>query len=651
MKVYRLPPSNPLVWQTSLIDSEITSILQGRTHVRNKQKPSRVEKKKEPIRVAATQGVSRKEIAEEECTICYDSMCEDQHLVWCQKGCGNNFHSQCFKAWADNCDFIVTCPLCRNKWSYEELEQMRKPKPVARSNSHQVKCNHCTSNPIKETRYKCVTCVDYNLCGTCFGINAHEIHPFISRETPESNWVVVERPSPTQPRVLANRVNRAIPTGRQPRQTRSHPPPQTTATTTNIRPDIQQLMQREITSEDYELLLQLDENESNRKGVPLFAINNMPDRVAQPGEQFDDCCPICLEAMEEGQQVKGLENCSHLFHKICIDMWLARSNSCAVCNCTVFYNLDELKAMEQAQNNMAQSVPSSTYTPSLTRTARRPPIPRQPPRPVQRPDFNSLDRVPLPESLMGDSSSSHFQTTAQEREQTLQAIRTKLRRGGVTRTTRPRPTSSGIVVNNVESLVIGTGEVSRVVEPSSSIRPRLRPKSPSVSRKKEDVKQNYNFDLSGVQIGGSVTPDNTVGPSLHSNHAPSGKLIKLSTLKQKTDVQIIPSGPLNLGLTGVEISTKNNVNKGKRIKGSPVPLSSPTPDNDVLPTDLNGLRLTGMMVGSGSLIENSVVGVDTNRSNKSKPVKGSVLRKNSSTPTQKVDGLNVGGVAFSNFNV
>lgn len=45
----------------------------------------------------------------------------------------------------------------------------------------------------------------------------------------------------------------------------------------------------------------------------------------------NDSCAICLEKMEDEDNVRGLE-CAHVFHVACVDEWLSRQQpSCPVC--------------------------------------------------------------------------------------------------------------------------------------------------------------------------------------------------------------------------------------------------------------------------------------------------------------------------------
>ena len=45
----------------------------------------------------------------------------------------------------------------------------------------------------------------------------------------------------------------------------------------------------------------------------------------------DDNCAICQDSIDSGQEMRRINHCSHLFHKECIDTWLATNVHCPTC--------------------------------------------------------------------------------------------------------------------------------------------------------------------------------------------------------------------------------------------------------------------------------------------------------------------------------
>ncbi|KAJ8762710.1 hypothetical protein K2173_012202 [Erythroxylum novogranatense] len=46
-------------------------------------------------------------------------------------------------------------------------------------------------------------------------------------------------------------------------------------------------------------------------------------------------CAVCLEAFEEGNECLVIPACSHVYHKSCIDQWLANNRQCPLCRASV----------------------------------------------------------------------------------------------------------------------------------------------------------------------------------------------------------------------------------------------------------------------------------------------------------------------------
>lgn len=80
------------------------------------------------------------------------------------------------------------------------------------------------------------------------------------------------------------------------------------------------LQNRELTPEDYDLLLQLDEL-VQKKTMSKAALNSFTVFTAGEGLACEQCA-VCLEQYSMGQELKQLP-CSHFFHTDCIEQWLS----------------------------------------------------------------------------------------------------------------------------------------------------------------------------------------------------------------------------------------------------------------------------------------------------------------------------------------
>ncbi|CAD5168657.1 unnamed protein product [Musa acuminata subsp. malaccensis] len=89
------------------------------------------------------------------------------------------------------------------------------------------------------------------------------------------------------------------------------------------------LVQRDITEDDYEMLLGLDEDNHQHSGASESQINILPESVIQSNGNVE-ACVICLEPPTVGDVIRHLP-CLHKFHKECIDTWLRRKTLCPVC--------------------------------------------------------------------------------------------------------------------------------------------------------------------------------------------------------------------------------------------------------------------------------------------------------------------------------
>lgn len=185
-KIFRVPDSNPLIWQQSLIDHEINQILQGRTSMGNIQRKR-------------TTSVKRKLEVGDVCSICQDDMINTDYLVSC-KNCGQFTHIKCMKIWADyrqKCHEPVTCSLCRSEWNIAQISSLlysNKKRYVSTVTHQGCTCDACSIVPIVGERFKCSICVNYNLCSQCFHHKPiHMQHAFDMKSNPNDSWIPAER--------------------------------------------------------------------------------------------------------------------------------------------------------------------------------------------------------------------------------------------------------------------------------------------------------------------------------------------------------------------------------------------------------------------------------------------------------------------------
>jgi len=91
------------------------------------------------------------------------------------------------------------------------------------------------------------------------------------------------------------------------------------------------IMLRDLTPEDYELLLRLDERLENRRaasGKELKSLNQM--KADDSAEWQERQCGICLLNYGPGDNCVQLP-CEHIFHDPCIKHWLEIQAVCPVC--------------------------------------------------------------------------------------------------------------------------------------------------------------------------------------------------------------------------------------------------------------------------------------------------------------------------------
>ena len=296
LKVFRIPPENPISWQGGLVEREIQQIVKSRELTRRRGASSIVEnvanKKGDHDQMSV---VEPRPIEEGDCCpICQDEMEPSQHLTFCRYSCGHSIHSKCMKIWADHQisqGTKILCPMCRADFGTMKMimTDHLKHNAVRRDAHPGTTCNNCNANPIQGKHYLCTICQQYSLCMQCFAGPNHTQHPFQFKEKPSHRW----RPAVRDLSTL---------------------PPTLTA----------ELENRDITENDYEALLALDESATNATGglsarelAGLKCI--MLTKKSSLLKQRELHCGICLAGYTISQHVLELP-CSHKFHKVHISV-------------------------------------------------------------------------------------------------------------------------------------------------------------------------------------------------------------------------------------------------------------------------------------------------------------------------------------------
>ncbi|WVZ68791.1 hypothetical protein U9M48_017683 [Paspalum notatum var. saurae] len=132
-------------------------------------------------------------------------------------------------------------------------------------------------------------------------------------------------------------------------------------------------------------------------GLDPAAIAALPTAVyrSSAGDPADqdagaEECTICLGGVQDGEVVRALPACGHVFHVHCVDTWLASSSSCPVCRAEVEPpppppGAEARLVQEKVQDAVKEEAGSSTPERGITACAslikmlsRERPAPRRP---------------------------------------------------------------------------------------------------------------------------------------------------------------------------------------------------------------------------------------------------------------------------------
>jgi len=331
MKVLRVPQTNPLVWQRSLTDREIETVLQ----MRFAKRPKSSAPKQQAARGNDDQP-ERREVEEGDiCPICQEEMKNTEALTYCRDGCRQSIHAKCMSIWVEHQSKQpeVKCPFCRVTWSQSSLDLLAQEMKATRQ-SNSVACCSCRCFPIQGAQYRCLKCKEFNMCEACFDKGHHQHHPFVSKANP------------------ANKASRWVPAPRQAQ----------TVSVQQALPDdvIRSLQERELTVEDYDTLLQLDQG-PQKPSLAQYLVESM-EPAPRSCIKNDDQCPYCGDDLLDSEC--KVAPCGHVLHSHCA---AASFNSlcfrCPTDNKPIFIGLASFK--KKAKSTKDQLEPDKDSEPNL----------------------------------------------------------------------------------------------------------------------------------------------------------------------------------------------------------------------------------------------------------------------------------------------
>jgi len=357
LKYYGVPENNEILYQLSLIDREINYLIELRdAKLKKNKKKNTVNKNKESKSEESDNGenefyskVKQREIEDDQiCPICQETFKDSPGPVtFCRLSCGNNIHVNCMKivmehqlSTSDD-EIMIKCPLCRNNFNTvkEFKKELQNVQNVMKSKKYKEKerklnhygyiCHHCSINPIHGKCHKCTTCKNYFLCDNCFLKGNHSEHTFKGRASKKDPWELSIR-----------YIESTLPEGL-----------------------IQNLQNRELSEEDYNTLLLLDQK-AIQGSIPLHVINSFPTKKIKYIDKDKYTCVICNSTVQMNEIIRKLP-CKHNFHQNCIDKWLLHTRStCPVCGLAAYSSINN-EDDENTKPNIESKIYKANVYPEL----------------------------------------------------------------------------------------------------------------------------------------------------------------------------------------------------------------------------------------------------------------------------------------------
>ncbi len=314
LKVLKVPDTHPLAYQVGFTDNETDQVLSGACNSSNSRQGRRDvnSKKGKNTEVSDSNFVSRQELSDEmelSCPICQDDLKLSQALTWCRKGCGNNIHANCMQTYAQykvSNRESVACPLCREDWAIELLRDDCKGKSSLKNSCVPISCCKCRTQIKTGLYYRCIECSNESIvirratedfCEICYsniGID-HAQHHFLSSDASIKVATDVHWQPAVNPRAgAAPLVNTDV---------------------------LRALQERELTNDDYELLLNLDHN--GPRDFPSHLTNALP--VCSNATVKYCWCKCDSNSLLNATSIYRVLPCKHVAHDKCIQQSILRA--------------------------------------------------------------------------------------------------------------------------------------------------------------------------------------------------------------------------------------------------------------------------------------------------------------------------------------
>lgn len=76
-----------------------------------------------------------------------------------------------------------------------------------------------------------------------------------------------------------------------------------------------------------------------KKRLPVINFSSFLKRLGKHEDDEESMCPVCLECIKGKDEIRELCNCSHVFHRHCLDTWVDEGKvACPSCRFMMFTN-------------------------------------------------------------------------------------------------------------------------------------------------------------------------------------------------------------------------------------------------------------------------------------------------------------------------